>query len=265
MNLPMEWAGVVREKVKKRANEGQDAPVDGPCKRKKQSGDRGGGSVSEAGSTSFHDACGAILQSIHEAIRNCTPPKGELSFAHIMTSAPYKCLVESLFVSDEGRVPMDIPVITRGYEESFMRGAMYDGEPLCVMGSKCECNYIDDTKPFVGIRFILPHGSPMPDNLCVCCHRRVVQDLYYDLLYSGRPFRGLLQKYGVIANEPNEYCIENLLICPAGGPIEVFPLPSVVHQRNRYKVLVRHNVPYLDQQLPYPQPDQRQGFRLPSP
>lgn len=208
------------------------------------------------------DACDAILHSIKDAVKNSTPLQSELAFDHIMCSGPYRCLIESLFASDDGRQAPEIPVICRRYEESYMRGPLSKEDPLCVMGKQCECMQIDEARQFVGVRFVLPVPTAGQDNLCVLCHRRLVQDLFYDLLYTGRPFRGLIQKYGVICGENGEYCIDDLLICPAGGPIECFPLPSVVHQRNRYRVVVRNNVHYVQQQLQTPS---GADFRPPSP
>lgn len=208
------------------------------------------------------DACNGILCAITDAVRNSTPLHTQLAFDHIMSSAPYRCLVESLFASDDVRSAPEIPIVCRAYEESYMRGPVNKDEPLCVMGRRCECMMLDENKPFIGIRLALPHDGCAEENLCVLCHRRLVQDLFYDLLYTGQPFRGLIQKYGVICGENKEYCMEDLLICPAGGPIECFPLPSVVHQRNRYRVVVRNNVHYAQQNLAYPtSPD----FHHPSP
>lgn len=237
MNIPTEWSSLVRERVKKR-NAGDDASAQSVgSKRKKTDRERNSSPDGSVPTSSFQDACKGILQAITSAIRNSTPMDAQLAFDHIMSSGAYRSLVESLFVSDEGREPPKIPVVSRLYEESFLRGPLSKDEPLCVMQGNCECMFIDETRPFVGVQFTLPQEGVMVDNLCVCCHRRLCQNLFYDLLYIGQPFRGVIQKYGVICNERNEYLMEDLLICPAGGPVECFPLPSVIHQRNRYRCL----------------------------
>lgn len=38
-----------------------------------------------------------------------------------------------------------------------------------------------------------------------------------------------------------------MLICPPNGPSECMPYPSVSHQRNKYRVIQRNGVKYIQQ------------------
>ena len=182
-----------------------------------------------------------------------------------------------------------------------MRQPMYDYERPCVMGGNCECNFIGTKvgEGFTAVEFPLPTatsgqgsmcsstaedddqqqqqkgeegGGPpaAPPSMCVLCHRRLVQSLFYDIIYAGSPYRGIIQLYGNICNQENEYarsaflrvcvlsqtfvdmnttCREMCLICPPNGPVECMPLPSVCHQRNKYSVIQKNGVKYIRQHL----------------
>jgi hypothetical protein len=67
----------------------------------------------------------------------------------------------------------------------------------------------------------------------------VVQTLFYDLLYSGRAFKGVIQRFGNICSKVGEYANDVMLICPIGGPVQCMPFPAVSHQRNRYHVVMQ--------------------------
>ena len=116
------------------------------------------------------------------------------------------------------------------------------------MGERCECNFISKDLSFIGMEFLLPHEMNTDTRqTCILCHRRTVQTLFYDLLYTGRPFRGVIQRYGNICGKPGEYANEVMLICPIGGPTQCMPFPSVSHQRNRYSVVVQGGVRHIRQ------------------
>jgi hypothetical protein len=38
-----------------------------------------------------------------------------------------------------------------------------------------------------------------------------------------------------------------MLVCPPNGPCECMPYPSVSHQRNRYRIVSRNGVKYVQQ------------------
>lgn len=212
----------------------------------------------------------------------------EVNLDHILSSVPYREVLQDLFGTSgcngrEGRgihsclKPPQIPVVTKSYEESFMREPMWDYERPCVMGASCECNFIS-TRPgeaFTGVEFILPSEvhldvSERPQRqMCVLCHRKLVQSLFYDIMYSGAPFRGVIQRYGNMCNRAGrsvcffddmpyrmltrthmhagEYAREVMLICPPNGPVECMQFPSVSHQRNKYTVYTKGGVRYIKQ------------------
>jgi len=66
---------------------------------------------------------------------------------------PYKDILQNLF-SNTKEVPRNIPIITKVYEESFMRQP-FAREQACVMGNQCECRFIDKNNPFIGVEFRL--------------------------------------------------------------------------------------------------------------
>ena len=142
------------------------------------------------------------------------PAPPEVNLDHILSCVPYRDLLQDLFgksTSSPGAsassASLCIPVVTKTYEESFMREPMWEYERPCVMGSNCECNFIS-TRPaesFVGVEFILPFeasldASKRPRQMCVLCHRKLVQSLFYDIMYSAAPFHGVIQRYGNICN-----------------------------------------------------------------
>jgi hypothetical protein len=109
-----------------------------------------------------------------------------------------------------------------------------------VMDSQCECNFISKDNGFTGVEFLLPNEIDTGvRQTCILCHRRTVQTLFYDLLYAGRPFKGVIQRFGNICSKVGEYSNDVMLICPIGGPVQCMPLPSVSHQRNRYTVVTQ--------------------------
>lgn len=67
------------------------------------------------------------------------------------------------------------------------------------------------------------------------------------VVWSGSPYRGIIQRYGNICNHENEYAREVCLICPPNGPVECMPLPSVSHQRNKYSVVQKNGIKYIRQ------------------
>ena len=210
-----------------------------------------------------------------------------INLDHILSCTPYKDMLQDLFRhhtaqsssshescgSDKNRqgawvgsstAASSIPVVPKSYEESFMREPMWDYERPCAMGASCECNFIS-TRPgegFTAVEFLLPsedktqrqcdsgasaHEDRSPRRTCVLCHRKLVQSRFYDIIYSGMPFRGVIQRYGNICNHAGEYAREVMLICPPNGPVECMPFPSVSHQRNKYSVYTKGGIRYIKQ------------------
>lgn len=46
-----------------------------------------------------------------------------------------------------------VPVISRVYEESYMREHMFSADVHCCLNEYCECSFIDREHPFVGVAF----------------------------------------------------------------------------------------------------------------
>jgi hypothetical protein len=75
-----------------------------------------------------------ICQSVCDNIGRCEDLEYELDFFDILSHIDYKGVLEGLF---GGRgMGADVPVISRVYEESFMREPTA-GERKCVMGTSC--------------------------------------------------------------------------------------------------------------------------------
>lgn len=95
-----------------------------------------------------------ILRNIN-TVSKAPPTPAELDLDVILSRVPYKDILENLF-SRNKYADVEIPTITRSYEESFMREPM-PGERPCVAGEMCECMMIDPTNPFVAAEFLLPN------------------------------------------------------------------------------------------------------------
>ena len=188
-----------------------------------------------------------ILRRLHSS--DAQPSPSELKLDHILSRVPYKTMLENLFqnvASDEGAPVPSVPILTRAYEESFMRQPL-PGERQCVMGELCECMHIDRSCPFVGAELRLPNDPDTPQ-MCVLCSRSTTQKCFYDMCYLGHPVAGVIQRYGSIYGQPGEYAAEVMLIpSRAIGPVSM-PAPSVSHQRNKYAVINLGGVKHLRQQ-----------------
>jgi hypothetical protein len=171
----------------------------------------------------------------------------ELQLDHVLSSVPYRDMLESLFGTVSGQAPT-LPIITKAYEESFMREAC-PGERQCAMGIKCECMFIDANAPFIAVEFDLPsdEANQHTPKLCVLCSRKTTQKLFYDACYSGTRIQGLIQRYGNLCNQPGEYARECMLICPPSAQWHCLPIPIMSHQRNRYRVQVVAGIKHLQQ------------------
>ena len=182
--------------------------------------------------------------------------EGGLNMDHILARVPYKSMLENLFGNLDETIP-HVPILSRAYEESFMRQAM-PGERQCVMGDMCECMHIDKASPFVGVELRLQGDPEQTQMMCVLCSRSATQKCFYDICFLGRPIRGVIQLYGGVFGQPGEYATECMLSCPRTMPLSCMPVPVMSHQRNRYSVVThsgikqlrQHNVGWEDFQPP---------------
>lgn len=201
----------------------------------------------------------SIERKIHQ-VRNVSNPDMDLD--HILTQVPYRDILENLFSKGPGEEqedlepPLSLPIITKAYEESFMRQPHHNENP-CVLGMSCECQFIDPCAPFTAVEFRLFHDPPQPQ-MCVLCSRKTTQKLFYDMCYSGKSPKCVIQRYGNIFGQPGEYSVECMLACPPNFNLHCMPLPIMSHQRNKYTVhssggvksLQQHRVSYEHFQTP---------------
>lgn len=144
-----------------------------------------------------------------------------------------------------------IPIISRKYEETFMRECMNASEKACVFKGQCECMKIDAENTFVGVQFELPNVNSTKHGMCILCLRKSTHMLFYNILKQGHSTQTVIQKYGNICNETGEYHPSAMLICPPNGPVHALPMPIVAHQRNRYSVVLHHGIKYMKQHRVY--------------
>jgi hypothetical protein len=186
-----------------------------------------------------------IMRKLNSA---ATPLEREqLNLDHILSRVPYKNMLDNMFstVDTEENPPPALPIISRSYEESFMRQA-HPGERECIMAEQCECLLIDKNAPFIGVELRL-QGDPDTPQMCVLCSRAATQRCFYDICFLGRPIRGVIQRYGNIFNQPGEYAQEVMIIPPRAMGLASMPAPTVSHQRNRYTVTMHAGIKHLKQ------------------
>jgi hypothetical protein len=144
-----------------------------------------------------------------------------------------------------------VPIVTRAYEESYMRECKDAAEKPCIFQSQCECMKIDPLNAFVGVQFDLPDMQTQEHGMCVLCMRKSTHIMFYNLLREGYNVKTVIQKYGNICNQAGEYHPSAMLICPPNGPVHCMPMPIVAHQRNRYSVVTHHGIRYMRQHNVY--------------
>lgn len=169
----------------------------------------------------------------------------DLDLDHILSQLPYRSILENMFhgCTDIEKTPL--PIISKSYEESFMRQPHHDENP-CIFGNMCECMFIDPSAPFTAVEFRLSGDSSKPQ-MCVLCSRRTTQKMFYDMCYTGKAPQGIIQRYGNIFGHSGEYSVECMLACPQGFNLHCMPLPIMSHQRNKYSVMTSGGFKYLQQ------------------
>lgn len=172
----------------------------------------------------------------------------------LLSKLPYQKMLSDLFSHNDKEFLSNpnIPYVTRGYEETFMREPLNSTERLCAKGEQCECMFIDAENPFVSVEFLLPgEKQPSTPHLCVVCCRAVTQQLYYDIMFDKHDFGGVIQRFGNIHSQPGEYALDAMLIAAPNVALHIMPLPIVSHQRNRYSVFVKRGIKHLKQSRVY--------------
>ena len=208
----------------------------------------------------------------HLAIASETPTDITLDIDPLLSSIPFIKLLNT--IKPDVNVP-SIPLVSRQYEEKFLREAFSHKESSCVMGSQCECMVLDVEKPFVGVQFVIPNtlnhdalmstddqadvkastsqdtqitsSSTEKNGMCLLCLRKTTQILFYQTIHKAQRIHGVIQRYGNICNDPGEYHSNAMLVCPPNGPIQCMPLPIVAHQRSNYRVELRNGIHWITQ------------------
>lgn len=184
------------------------------------------------------------MQKSHDKNYQLDDSQLKESLSKLIYNIPFVKQLSNLQVSHKN---FQIPIISKQYESRFMRECISSSEKKCSMMEQCECMFIDKNKSFIGTRFLIP-GIPDNDlNMCVICLRKTTQLLYYKSIFHGYDIQRVIQKYGNICNEENEYHPSAMLACNPDGPIHCMPLPIVAHQRNRYEVVEVTGIKYLKQ------------------
>ena len=140
-----------------------------------------------------------------------------------------------------------VPLVTRVYEESFMRECIFEEDKPCSLGQYCECNFIDSEHSFVGVSFVMPDLQSMENTMCILCLRKLTQMLFYRIVNGAYKSSHLAQTYGNICDVPGEYHSSAMLVLPKQCAVHSMPLPVVAHQRNKYKVVLRDGRRHIQQ------------------
>ena len=172
------------------------------------------------------------------------PENEKFEITSLLQSIHFERLMNNIGQMDECT---NIPLVTKKYEEKFLRGSIYQHEKNCIMDYQCECMFIDEEIPFVGTRFCLPNSDESDNGMCVLCIRKSTQLLFYHTINKGITPQAPIQKYGNICGQAGEYHVSAMLLCPPNGPVHCMPLPVVAHQRNRYSVYKNAGIPYIKQ------------------
>ena len=162
----------------------------------------------------------------------------------MLDNIPFRTLIGRTTMNSE---TSNIPLVSRVYEERFMRECKNKREQPCVMASQCECMLIDSVNGFIGVQFEIPGVSSSNQDMCVLCLRKCTTLLFYKTIYNGVNAQGVIQKFGNFCNQYNEYHPSAMLCCPVNGPMQCMPMPIVAHQRNRYSVVLSGGIKHLKQ------------------
>lgn len=167
----------------------------------------------------------------------------------LLESIPFVRLLNTIPPASENG---DVVLVTRKYEEQFLRECRSNKERKCVMQMQCECMVLDPAQPFIGVQFVLPStleasSADNREGMCLLCLRKTTQILFYQTIDRGHRVNAVIQKHGNICDEPGEYHHNAMLICPPQGPVNCMPLPMVAHQRSNYEVVKKQGILWVVQ------------------
>ena len=220
-------------------------------KRKSPAIDSIRGNARKKSKKNFHVGSRAIHTQLNQLMKSAaTDTPTDITDIDIINSCVD--VVETLPLSElmkntETRSSSVIPVVSRVYEERYMRECKNKSERPCVMDKQCECMLIDTANGFVGVQFEIPGVENSDNTMCILCLRKTTTLLFYKTIYNGVKAKGVIQKHGNICNKENEYHPSVMLCCPVNGTLENMPVPIVAHQRNRYSVVTCAGVKFMKQ------------------
>lgn len=168
----------------------------------------------------------------------------------IISATNYRDILAKVSASDVD-FTQEIKVVSKAYEDTFLRQPIHATEKQCVREECCECMFLDPCQPFVGVRYILPWQTTeaQKQNACFClpCLRAMTLAMYVDIVHSGRETNAVIQRFANEHSKPGEYRLSAMLICAPNGPVHNLPLPIVRHQRTCYQVYQNNGVYYAKQ------------------
>ena len=209
-----------------------------PCKRNKTA------------EQSTHNEIDSILQEYQDKAPDIDPDSSAtsvwLALNVVLDNSSFQksLLQHDLSTKHEDNV---VPLVSRQYEESFMRECIFEEDKPCSMGQYCECNFIDAEHSFVGVSFVMPDLLSHHNTMCILCLRKLTQMLFYRIVNGTFKSSHLSQTYGNICDVPGEYDSSAMLVLPKNSAVHSMPLPVVAHQRNKYRVVLRDGHRYLQQ------------------
>ncbi len=191
-----------------------------------------------------------LARSISHSIIDTVPSRVDdnvLDLSTVLSGVAYREILQNLFGDGEA-MPANVPVVSKAYEEAFLRECIGPNERPCVMGAECEGHHLNKAHRFTLTEFLMPGQERTEPQMCVLCCRKHTQKLFYDLLYSPPGTHiGIIQRYGVVVGVPGEYASSATLIVPATGLMHAMPFPSVAHCRANYTVVVRNTTRFVVQ------------------
>jgi hypothetical protein len=145
-----------------------------------------------------------ILQGYEEQAANkCADTSATLVWIALNVVLDHSTFQKSLLAHDLSSKMQNnnVPVVSRAYEESYMRECAHEHEKPCSMGQYCECNFIDHEHAFVGVEFVMPELHSEDLGMCILCLRKLTQMLFYRMQKAGYSRSQLIQSYGNVCND----------------------------------------------------------------
>lgn len=201
-----------------------------------------------------HHALDVILKEYQDKARDKCPDSSTtsvwLALNVVLDNSSFQ---KSLLQHDMSSKHEDhtVPLVSRAYEESYMRECISEDDKPCCLGEYCECNFIDNDHAFVGVAFVMPELHCNDSSMCILCLRKLTQLLFYRLVNGAYNSAHITQTYGNICDVPGEYHSSAMLVLPKASAVHCMPLPVVAHQRNKYSVVLRDGKRYLQQKNVY--------------